>query len=186
MDIQRHRGSTIVITGAGSGLGRATALRLLSEGAVVMALDVSERGLAETEALAVRLPSAVPQTTRGAALHLFVTDVADSSSVQATLSEVFESHPTIDALVNVAGIMDGHLPVHEVDDRTWDRVMAINAGGPMRMLRAVVSSDAAGRRGGNRECRLPVRPPRRARRVCLHGKQARRDRAHPCRRMELC
>lgn len=134
MDLGRHRGSTIVVTGAGSGVGRAVTLRLLGEGAVVVALDVNEEGLAETDALAGLLPSAEPLTS----LQLLVADVADSSSVHATMSEVSTSHPRIDALVNVAGVMDGHLPVHEVDDRTWERVMSVNAGGTMRMLRAVI------------------------------------------------
>jgi NAD(P)-dependent dehydrogenase (short-subunit alcohol dehydrogenase family) len=130
MDLNRHRGSTIVVTGAGSGVGRAVTLRLLGEGAVVVALDVNEAGLAETGALVGRL--------RPASLHLLVADVADSSCVDATMSQVSASHPRIDALVNVAGVMDGHLPVHELDDRTWERVMSVNAGGTMRMLRAVI------------------------------------------------
>jgi NAD(P)-dependent dehydrogenase (short-subunit alcohol dehydrogenase family) len=134
MDLGRHRGSTIVVTGAGSGVGRAVALRLLGEGAVVVALDVNEEGLAGTDALASLLPPAEPL----ASLHLLVADVADSSSVHATMSQVSASHPRIDALVNVAGVMDGHLPVHEVDDRTWERVMSVNAGGTMRMMRAVL------------------------------------------------
>jgi NAD(P)-dependent dehydrogenase (short-subunit alcohol dehydrogenase family) len=130
MDLRRHRGSTVVVTGAGSGVGRAVTLRLLGEGAVVVALDVNEEGLAETGALVGRL--------RPASLHLLVADVADSSCVDATMSQVSASHPRIDALVNVAGVMDGHLPVHELDDRTWERVMSVNAGGTMRMLRAVI------------------------------------------------
>lgn len=130
MDLGRHRGSTIVVTGAGSGVGRAVTLRLLGEGAVVVALDVNKEGLAETDALAGPVPPA--------SLHLLVADVADSSSVHATMSQVSASHPRIDALVNVAGVMDGHLPAHEVDDRTWERVMSVNAGGTMRMLRAVI------------------------------------------------
>ena len=134
MDLGRHRGSTIVVTGAGSGVGRAVTLRLLGEGAVVVALDVNEEGLAEINALAGRLPPAEPL----ASLHLLVADVADSSSVHAIMSQVSTSHPRIDALVNVAGVMDGHLPVHEVDDRTWERVMSVNAGGTMRMMRAVI------------------------------------------------
>jgi NAD(P)-dependent dehydrogenase (short-subunit alcohol dehydrogenase family) len=134
MDLGRHRGSTVVVTGAGSGVGRAVTLRLLGEGAVVVALDVNEEGLAETGALADRLPRAEPL----ASLHLAVADVAVSSSVHATMSQVSASHPRISALVNVAGVMDGHLPVHEVDDRTWERVMSVNAGGTMRMLRAVI------------------------------------------------
>ncbi|HTZ23417.1 MAG TPA: SDR family oxidoreductase [Streptosporangiaceae bacterium] len=135
MDLGRHRGSTVVVTGAGSGVGRAVTLRLLGEGAVVVALDVNEEGLAETGALAGRLSAVEPL----ASLHLLlVADVADSSSVDATMSQVSASHPRIDALVNVAGVMDGHLPVHEVDDRTWERVMSVNAGGTMRMLRVVI------------------------------------------------
>ena len=134
MDLGRHRGSTVVVTGAGSGLGRAVTLRLLGEGAVVVALDVNEEGLAQTDALAGLLPPAEPL----ASLRLLVADVADSSSVHAAMSQVSTSHPRIDALVNVAGVMDGHLPVHEVDDRTWERVMSVNAGGTMRMMRSVL------------------------------------------------
>ena len=104
-----------------------------------MALDVNEEGLAQTDALAGLLPPAEPLEEPLASLRLLVADVADSSSVHAAMSQVSTSHPRIEALVNVAGVMDGHLPVHEVDDRTWERVMSVNAGGTMRMMRAVLS-----------------------------------------------
>ena len=120
-------------------MGRAVTLRLLGEGAVVVALDMNEEGLAETNALASLLPGAQTPADPLASLHLLVADVADSSkSVHATMSQVSTSHPRIDALVNVAGVMDGRGSVHEVDDRTWERVMSVNAAGTMRVMRAVL------------------------------------------------
>lgn len=122
--MNRFEGRTVVVTGAGSGIGLATTVRLLAEGANVVATDV----------VAARL-DALTQEHGGDQLVTVVGDVATASTVDALLTA---AGGQVDALANVAGIMDGFLPPAEVDDATWDRVLAVNLTGPMRLCRAVL------------------------------------------------
>ncbi|MBU4336728.1 MAG: SDR family oxidoreductase, partial [Actinobacteria bacterium] len=107
--MDRFEGRTVIVTGGGSGIGRATVVRLLAEGADVVATDV----------VAARLDELNRQY--GSDRLVTVTgDVTAASTVDALLTAVGGK---VDALANVAGIMDGFLPPSEVDDGTWDRVL---------------------------------------------------------------
>lgn len=123
MNTQRFTGKTIVVTGAASGIGRATATRLVTEGARVIATDITEVPLKE---LATEL---------GDRLVPVVGDVTDYATIDAILAA---AQGKLNGLANVAGIMDAFLPVGEVDDELWDRVMQINLTGPMRLIRAAL------------------------------------------------
>ncbi len=120
----RFAGMTAIVTGAGSGIGRATALRLAREGAAVVAADISAGRLEELTA-----------GNRGLALIPVTADVATADGVQAVAAG---AGGRVDALANVAGIMDGFLPPAEIDDQTWDRVFAVNVTSMMRLTRAVL------------------------------------------------
>lgn len=126
MDRTRHTGRVAIVTGAGSGIGRATALRLAQEGARVIGCDVVEPSLAETNGL---LQSA------GVSAELVTADVTRQEDVDRVVAPAGSS---VDILANVAGIMDHFLPLGDVDDQTWDRVMAVNVTGVMRLSRAVL------------------------------------------------
>lgn len=117
----RFSGARVVVTGAGSGIGRATALRLLAEGAEVVGADVSIPRLAELadEAATDRLT-----TVAG--------DLADPAVIERVAAA------PVTSLANVAGIMDDFLPPAEVDDAVWDRVLQVNLTVPMRLTRAVL------------------------------------------------
>ncbi|MBF4561771.1 SDR family oxidoreductase [Microbacterium sp. VKM Ac-2870] len=117
-------GQTIIVTGAGSGIGRATALRLHREGARVVGADVSVERL---EALHAETPDDQLVTVAG--------DIADAATIEQIMDAAGAS---IDGLANVAGIMDAFLPPAEVDDETWDRVFRVNLTAPMRLTRAVL------------------------------------------------
>ncbi|MGP3916296.1 SDR family NAD(P)-dependent oxidoreductase [Nonomuraea sp. 10N515B] len=116
----------IVITGAGSGIGRATALRLLAEGARVVATDVSEEGLAETASLAA--------TDR---LTVATVDVADEASVEGVVRTAAADLGGLDALVNAAGILRG-AHTHECSLELWNRIIAVNLTGTFLMTRAAL------------------------------------------------
>lgn len=118
----RFEGKTAVVTGAGSGIGKATAARLLAEGAVVVATDISAERL---DAFKAEAPD----------LITVVGDVASQETIDAILAA---ADGAVDALANNAGIMDGFLPTAELTDEVWERVMNVNVTGPMRLSRAVL------------------------------------------------
>ncbi|PYY32807.1 SDR family NAD(P)-dependent oxidoreductase [Curtobacterium sp. MCBD17_030] len=120
----RFAGSTIIVTGAGSGIGRATATRIAQEGGRVIATDV----------VADRL-DALRTELEGLDVETVVGDVAASDTIDALIAAAGDR---IDGLANVAGIMDAFLPPDEVDDATWERVFSVNVTGPMRLTRAVL------------------------------------------------
>lgn len=125
MDPSRHAGKVAVVTGAGSGIGQATVLRLVGEGASVIGLDVNADGMAATQAL-------LPGSAREA--RFVVADVTK----QADVDDVVAQAGRIDILVNNAGVMDHFVPLGELDDALWDRVLAVNLTGVMRLTRAVL------------------------------------------------
>lgn len=125
MDTSRHEGKIAIVTGAGSGIGRATALRFAREGATVVATDVNEAGLRELAGEA------------GANLEILAADLTEQAAV-GQLAARARSHGRIDIVANVAGIMDEFVPVHELDDATWRRVLAVNLDAPMALCRAVL------------------------------------------------
>lgn len=120
----RFTGKTIIVTGAGSGIGRATAIRIASEGGRVVATDVDHERL---DGLAGELADRDVLTVAG--------DITDAAAIEAILSAAGDR---VDGLANIAGIMDGFLPPAEVDDATWERVISVNLTGPMRLTRAVL------------------------------------------------
>lgn len=120
----RFAGKTIIVTGAGSGIGRATASRIAREGGHVIAMDVSKERLAE---FAASLPDA--------SITIVAGDITNDESIAAV---VRAAGNTIDGLANVAGIMDNMTPLHEVSDAIWDKVMAVNVTGMMKLTRAVL------------------------------------------------
>lgn len=120
----RFQGQTVIVTGAGSGIGRATAIRFAVEGARVIASDVSQDRL---DQLTADFPDF--------GIVTLVGDVALEETAQALLAA---AGGTVDVLANVAGIMDSFLPLAEVDDATWERVFAVNLTSIMRLTRAVL------------------------------------------------
>ncbi|MFC2046094.1 SDR family NAD(P)-dependent oxidoreductase [Chloroflexota bacterium] len=112
-------GKATVITGAASGIGRATALLFAREGAKVVVADVDEVGGRQT----------VDEIGGHGGTALFAaTDVTVADDVERMVSLAVETHGRLDVLFNNAGI--GHrLPVHECSEEDWDRVIAINLKG---------------------------------------------------------
>lgn len=120
----RFTGKTVVVTGAGSGIGRATASRVAREGGRVIAVDISRERLDDVKA---SLPDAD--------ITIVVGDITDDASVSKIVEAAGD---TVDALANVAGIMDNMTPLHEMSDAVWNRVMNVNVLGAMKLSRAVL------------------------------------------------
>lgn len=120
----RFAGKTVIVTGAGSGIGLATATRLAHEGAKVVGTDAVEQRLVDLAA--------------GLRDFDVVTVTGDVSAAETTAGIVAAANGRVDGLANVAGIMDAFLPPAEVDDATWERVFSVNLTGPMRLTRAVL------------------------------------------------
>jgi len=126
MDTTRHAGKVAIVTGAANGIGLATAVRLAGEGARVIGCDVND------EALAAARTTVASAGLDVELVHADVTQQADVDRLVATAG------PRVDVLANVAGIMDFFLPLGDLDDATWERVLSVNVTGPMRLSRAVL------------------------------------------------
>ncbi|MGC0419812.1 SDR family NAD(P)-dependent oxidoreductase [Embleya sp. AB8] len=124
----RFDGKTAVVTGAGSGVGRATTLRLAAEGANVFALDIAAAPLAETAELADGLVGKV--ATR-------VTDVAVRDECFAAVAAAVAEFGGLDVLGNVAGIARAE-HVLDVTEADYRRMMGVNLDGYFFMCQAAI------------------------------------------------
>jgi NAD(P)-dependent dehydrogenase (short-subunit alcohol dehydrogenase family) len=122
----RYDGKTAIVTGAGSGIGQATVLRLVAEGARVIGCDLNGEGLAATSDRLADLAPAATMLTGDITDQGFVDDVVAAAGAR------------VDLLANVAGIMDHFVPLGELDDEMWNRVLGVNLTAVMRMTRAVL------------------------------------------------
>ena len=118
------KGRVAVVTGAASGIGRATAKRLGADGAALELWDAAAEGLAETAG-----------DTGGNATTL---SVADDEAVATAAAAAAERHGRIDILVNCAGIAGDIGPVVEADPAEWRRVIEVNLTGTFLCCRAVL------------------------------------------------
>jgi NAD(P)-dependent dehydrogenase (short-subunit alcohol dehydrogenase family) len=117
----RFKDRIAIVTGAASGIGRATALRLAAEGAAVMLVDRSAEGLSAT---AAAIAPASPTPT-------WCLDVSDESAVAACIRDVAGQYGRVDILCNNAGISSSYVIATEQDIEEWRRVLAVNLIGTM-------------------------------------------------------
>jgi 2-hydroxycyclohexanecarboxyl-CoA dehydrogenase len=116
-----------VVTGAASGIGKATAMTLAARGARVFALDI-DREQGET----LRFSGSGP----GSIEYVYV-DLAQKASVAESARAVLEAAGTVDIIVNAAG-WDRIQPFVENTDEFTDRILAINLGGALQLTRALL------------------------------------------------
>jgi short-subunit dehydrogenase len=122
----RVAGKVLVVTGAGSGMGREVALEALRRGARVAAVDVNPSSLEEAATLA----------DAGDRLSTHVVNVADQAAVAALPAAVVGLHSTVDGLVHCAGIIQPFVRVTELEDAAIERVFAVNWWGTLYLTRA--------------------------------------------------
>lgn len=126
--MNRFADKRVIVTGAASGIGRATCLRIAEEGGTIAALDISAAALAETVAMIEALP--------GRAFGV-VCDVGDASAIVAAVAQAAEKLGGIDVLCNVAGV----LQTGRSDDfplKDWERILRINLTGTFLMCQAAL------------------------------------------------
>ncbi|HTO53009.1 MAG TPA: SDR family oxidoreductase [Myxococcota bacterium] len=126
--MERFSGKVVVITGAASGIGRACAERIASEGGSLFLLDVQAQGLEETRKRCAEL---------GAQVETRVCDVSDAEAARAAIAAAVQRFGRIDSLCNIAGIL--HFDhTHELSHDTWRRILAVNLDGTFFMCQAAL------------------------------------------------
>lgn len=126
--MNRMQGKTVLITGAGAGIGEATCHRLSSEGAVIVAMDLNPDA-AERVAKAIE--------SKGGKAHALSGDISNHADCESAVNWVKEHLGAIHVLCNIAGIVDGGTLV-EASEESWQRSMDINAKGAHYMCQMVV------------------------------------------------
>jgi NAD(P)-dependent dehydrogenase (short-subunit alcohol dehydrogenase family) len=115
-----YAGKVAFVTGAGSGIGRATALAFAREGASVVAADVSEQGSQETARMI--------EEADGRAFSV-TCDVTHAEDVKRALDETIETFGRLDVAFNNAGVEQATAAAADITEEEWDRIVAINLRG---------------------------------------------------------
>lgn len=118
-------GKVLVVTGAGSGMGREVALAALRRGARVAATDINPATLEETASLA----------SAGDRLSTHAFNVADRAAVEALPAAVAERHGVVDGLIHCAGIIQPFVKLKDLDDATIERIFAVNWWGTLYLTK---------------------------------------------------
>jgi NAD(P)-dependent dehydrogenase (short-subunit alcohol dehydrogenase family) len=132
-------GKRVFITGAASGIGRATALRLAREGAELYLTDVDPDGLEQTVADARALSADVPEHR--------ALDVSDYDAVARFAADIHTHHPAMDVVMNIAGI-SAWGTVEHLTHQHWRSMIDVNLMGPIHVIETLLPPMVAASRGG--------------------------------------
>ena len=135
-----YAGKRCFITGAASGIGRATALRLAAQGAELYLTDRDFDGLAQTVSDARALGAQVPEHR--------VLDISDYDDVAAFAADIHTRHPSMDVVLNIAGV-SAWGTVDRLTHEQWSKMVAINLMGPIHVIETFVPPMVAAGRGGH-------------------------------------
>lgn len=126
---ERFAGKRAYLTGAASGMGRATALRFAAEGARVYCVDLNQKGVTKTAELI---------TEQGGDALAAELDVTSGKACRASIAAAVDALGGLDILCNIAGI-GGTAPLAQETDEGWDLAMAVNANGPFYLSQAALT-----------------------------------------------
>jgi len=115
-----------IVTGAASGMGKAISILYAQEGAKVVLADFDIEG-------ANKVVEEIKASSGNATA--IKTDVSVLADVDNLVNTAITTYGTVDILVNNAGIMDNFMPVEKVTDELWDKILAVNTTGPMKLIR---------------------------------------------------
>ncbi len=126
--MKRFEGKVALVTGAASGIGRASAMRLAAEGAQVMLGDINKPGLEETA-------KSIVEAGGKAAIQVF--DVSNADACRSCVSATIEKFGKLDVLCNIAGILNlTHF--EDITDEQWNRIVGINLSSVFFMSQAAI------------------------------------------------
>jgi len=132
------KGKTAIVTGGGSGIGKATCLFLARGGACIAIGDIDEDAAVTT---------VTEITESGGTAMSGNLDVSDARSVEAFVSQVLKQYQRVDILVNNTGIIVKQTNALDCTESDWDRTFAVNVKGVFLMSRAVLPSMIQNRSG---------------------------------------
>ncbi|MEU3503828.1 SDR family oxidoreductase [Streptomyces hundungensis] len=135
----RFAHKTVLVTGAGSGLGRTVALAFAAEGARVAVAGHTAASLDETAALIARA---------GGTAAVFIADVSRPPAVRALVADVIERFGSLDVAVNNAGVFRGGAPLVELSEDDWQTLISVNVTGVLHALQAEIAQMRTQAAGG--------------------------------------
>jgi NAD(P)-dependent dehydrogenase (short-subunit alcohol dehydrogenase family) len=133
-------GKRCFLTGAASGIGRATALKLAADGAELFLTDRNAEGLEQTVADARALGATV-------SAHRAL-DVSDYEQVAAFAADIHSAHPSMDLVMNIAGVSAWGTVTH-LTHQHWESMVSINLMGPIHVIETFIPPMVAAGRGGH-------------------------------------
>jgi NAD(P)-dependent dehydrogenase (short-subunit alcohol dehydrogenase family) len=133
-------GRRCFLTGAASGIGRATALKLAAEGAELYLTDRDAEGLEQTVSDARALGAQVPEHR--------ALDIADFDEVAQFAADIHTNHPAMDVVMNIAGV-SAWGTVDQLTHEHWKSMISINLMGPIHVIETFVPPMMAAGRGGH-------------------------------------
>ncbi len=122
----KFKGNVALVVGSATGMGRATVIKLVKEGAHVIAFDLRGDTLDELKEELKDEPGT---------FEPYAGDVCDAEKRKGVVAFIKEKYGKLDTLAYIAGVLDAMTPVHALDDELWDYVMDVNVNSTFRMVR---------------------------------------------------